>query len=767
MAENQEDIIILEEGDEEIKQQNNDNDIPQSGDKKIKILIVLLSILLLIIVIILILVLTKKNKTNNSLNITKLTQKIKKKEHSADFSPLKLENLIKKANILYNNGDKKDALKLYKKIASFNESISNYNIGVAKMKEKKYKIAIKYFKKAIKNGQNRCVSSINSAVCALKMGNKKLFKYYISLAKIYLPYETKHPLYSYYVSLINYYQGYYFESLIPMNHPSSKYYTNTQNYISSKINTFFRDDFSAINFLEKNKNLGNNLTLGLLYARVGEYSLAVKHFLMSYKANNEPLKSKMAMVLSYINMGLLGNAAVNLKEAFESFGAKSMDIYPVSIKLQPSLYDIKLAQKDFKKNIFLKKGNEYGLLFYFAPYKVFNANQTIDFIRKGSLNISLGKIKSALMLLSQSSAISKINKDISLGIQKALSFKVNEANKIFNSLKGTYPNHSVLHYDLGLSFAQMGNYTLAYKNFVKSYHLNSKNYIAGIFAIITKNLIHQDNQKLIEELVGDLNADNKVKNKKFLLAMVSFAKNNIISAASFAQSDNSKKPLNLIFDALVAKNINNNKLFLKKAEILKTILPKDMIAQTVFINAKMHDKSMQEYAKTIQTNFLKNKVDFKSLFYGPIVARDIYIESLQISGMMYYVRDILEKQLQDENSDVVGVMQALAFVDIYTKNYEEAYAIYNELIDNYKQKDTNTLFLASVASIAAGHDANAIALLELSKLTDPNNFESRFALGLLYLEVKNPIAAQIQFDKIGNSNFKSKYFSFKIVKKVL
>ena len=131
--------------------------------------------------------------------------------------------------------------------------------------------------------------------------------------------------------------------------------------------------------------------------------------------------------------------------------------------------------------------------------------------------------------------------------------------------------------------------------------------------------------------------------------------------------------------------------------------------------------------------------------------------------MLYYVRDILERQLQNENDDVTGIMQALGYVDIYTGNYEEAYAIYNELIDTYKQKDTNTLFLAAVASIGAKHNANAIALLELAKLTDPNNFESRLALGLLYMEVKNIEAAGIQFAKIGDSNFISKYFTFKIL----
>ncbi len=774
MTEEQDDIIILEEADEEDKSSKTAQekaDTKEEETKKINkkniIIIASLSVFLLIVVVFLVILLIKKKDKNSTINVQQLTQKIIKKEGVVKFAPLKIENLIKKASILYAKGDKKDAINIYKEIATYNESISNYNIGVAKMKGKKYKDAIKYFKKAILNGQNRCVSAINSAVCAIKMGNQTLFEYYINLAKIYLPYESSSPLYSYYMALINYYKGYYFESLIPMRHPTSKYYISQQNYLSSKVDTFFGDNLSAINFLEKNEDFGNDLTLGLLYAKIGEYNIAIQHFKKSYNAAKYPLRSLMAMALSYIKIGLLSSSAKDIKNAVDLYKSKSMDIYPIAIKLKPSLYDISLAQKNYEKNIFLKKENEYGLMFYFAPYKIFNANQTIQFIRKGSLSLSLGETKDALNLLSQSAVISKINKNIAIGIKKALSFKVNEANKIFNSLRGKYPDHSILYYDLGLSYAQMGNYTKAYVDFVKSYHLDSKNYLAGVFAIITKSLIHKDNEKLIQEVVSDINSDKSIKNKKFFLGMIDFSRNNILSAANFAESDTSDKALNLIFDAIVAKNIKNKALFLKKATKLQDKMPKDMVAELIFTNAKMQGQDAQKYAKAIQENFLNKSIDFKSLFYGPVVARNLYIKSLQISGMLYYIRDILEKQLEDENTDVTGIMQALAYVDIYTKNYEESYAIYNELIDTYKIEDSNTLFLASVAAIGAGHDANAIALLELAKLTDPNNFESRFALGILYLEVKNPEAAIIQFDKIGNSGFISRYFTFRLVKKEL
>ena len=764
MAEEQDDIIILEEGEETTEEKSSATQEEASKKSKKNIIIIaLLTVLLLVVVIILIIALKKSTSSKENININNLAQKIIKKENSLKFPSFKLDKLIQKANLLYKKGDKKEALKLYEEIATYNESLSNYNIGVAKMKEKKYKEAIKYFKKAIKNRLNRCVSAINSAVCALKLHDEKLFGYYISLADIYLPYEANTPLYTYYMALIKYYKGEYFESLIPLRHPSSKYYKEKQNYLSSKIYTFFGDYFNAINYLEKNKYIQADFTLGLLYAKVGEYPVAIKHFIKSYQMNTQPIKSKMAMVLSYINMGLLNSAANNLKQVSLNYKKNVLNIYPIEVEIKPTLTNLKLSQKEFEKQVLQKKENMYGLLFYFAPYKVFSANQTIEFIRKGGVDLSLNQTKNALLLLSQSSNISKVNKMITKGIKKALEYKINEANIIFESLKNKYSNHAVLFYDLGLSYAQIGDYTNAYKNFIKSYHLNSKNYLSGIFAIMTKELIHQDNTKLSEEVLGDLSDDHTLKEKKFYFAMIDFTKNNYMSALNFAQLDNSNKPLNLIFDAIAAKNSNMRNLFVQKSLTLKTKLPRDMIAELLYDSAKTYGKSIEHFAKEVQKSFLKKDTDLKSLFYGPAVARDVYINALHIAGMLYYVRDILERQLQDENDDVVGIMQALGCIDIYTGNYEEAYAIYNELIDTYKQKDTNTLFLAAVASIGAKHNANAIALLELAKLTDPNNFESRLALGLLYMEVKNIEAARIQFEKIGDSNFISKYFTFKIL----
>ena len=70
--------------------------------------------------------------------------------------------------------------------------------------------------------------------------------------------------------------------------------------------------------------------------------------------------------------------------------------------------------------------------------------------------------------------------------------------------------------------------------------------------------------------------------------------------------------------------------------------------------------------------------------------------------------------------------------------------------------------MGAYASIGAEHYENAIALLELSKLKNPAFLETRYALGLLYMQIQNNPAAVIQLAKMGNTGFISRYFDFEI-----
>jgi tetratricopeptide (TPR) repeat protein len=772
----EEEVVILEAEDDvaPLVDENEEEssakpvEIPKDDDKNKKIIIIAGAVAAFVIVILIVVVIVvlknKKPPQVENINPQEIVKKLTKKEDIGQFSKSKVEDMIRKANLLYAKGQKQEALKIYGEIATFNQAISSYNIGVAKMKEKNYKDAIKAFKKAILNAEQKTISSINAAVCALHLHNMKLFEYYIDLAYAYVPNEINSPLYSYEISLINYYRNFYYEALSSLKHPSSRFYKDEQKYLSSKILSYIDNNKEAIDMLMSINSDITNLPLGLLYARIGEYLLAKKHLVKALNTSKDKVKVKMALALVENKLGNLNSCAKLLGDARAIDEQKAKNLYPIEVILKKSLFDVNLAQKNFTKKLFFNEENTYALLFYFSPYKIFDSTQTVEYIRKGSINTYLDELTPALSYLSASSSISKVNSSIAKGIKKALANHIFQANMIFKSLLPSYPNHSILHYNLALTYAQIGDYALAYKHFSTSYHLDNTNYLAGVYAIFAGKLLKKDISKLSEDVKSSMQLDKHLKPVNLYSSLINLSENNQFSLSRWIENDKSIKPLNLAFDIIIAQKISNQEFYRKKTQELKAKLPKDLMSNILYFNMNNYQKKIKDYAKAFQIYFKDNRLNLSSFYYGAKIARIQYVKLLQISGLLYHQRDEIKKRLPLEREDAMSLTYTLAYLDIFTHNFEESYVMYNKLIDDYKRKDSKTIFQASVAAIGARHIENAIALLELSKLIDPTNMESRYALGLLYQEVRNFKGASIQYSKIGDSGFKSKFFSFKIDK---
>ena len=765
----EEEIIILDaeesdkDSDKAKEQQKSEKSFVEKNKKLLIIGGGIFALLLIIIIVVIVSLSRSKQAKIEDVNTTQIVDKLNKKNSNLNqFSPSNLDNMIKKANLLYERGNKKEALDIYKRISTFNEGISYYNIGVAKLKEKNYQGALDSFSKAIKNGEQRCVSSINAAVSALELGKSDLFEYYIDLAYTYLPMESNSPLYSYYIGLINYYKNYYYESLATLQHPSSKYYTYEQDYLASKILASLNMNMKAISILEDKSKNEDALTLGLLYARLGEFDAAQNYLNKAKSHSGNPLKVKAALALVENKLGNLQNSANIMNELYKKYEENATKVYPIKTTLKNSLFDVNLAQSDFNKELFFDDKRTYGLLFYFAPFKVFNAKQTIDYIRKGSINVFIDEIGPALSYLKNSSTISKVNISISSGIKKALDYHTEQANQIFLNMIKTYPKHSILHYNLALTYAQMSNFAKAYKHFATSYHLDNNNYLAGAFAIMTGKLIHKDIKKLQEDVKDSISNDKALKKTNLYMSLIHLTEKNQLSLTRWLEEKKDNTPLNLVFDTIIAQKTFNEKEYRQKSAILKSILPKDIMANILDFNVKNNKNDIKTYAKAIQIEFQKLDLNYNAFYYGPRIVKESYVKLLQIGGLLYHERTKLIKKGELEKNDIAAIIQTMAYVDIYTHNFEEAYVLYNKLIDDLEKNDSQTIFLAAVASVGARHIDNAVALLELSKLTDPKNLEARYGLGLLYQEIKNWEGATIQYGKIGNSDFKSKYFSFKV-----
>jgi len=764
MADLEDDIIIIEDS-EAIKDSHiSDDEIIQDNSKSQKkkiIIFVLIAIFLILIIVLIVVSLSSSPKEEMPLDMDSLDKKLQQSK-TPEVEPSKLDQMIAKANYLYTNGSKEKALSLYENIAQYSEAISQYNLGVAQLKNEQYKVALETFSKAIKNNEKRCVSAINAAVCALHLKDKESFKYYIDLAYAYLPYEVNSPLYSYYYALISYYNQDYLNALNALKNPTSNEYPNVQKNLKTRLNALYGNDFDAIEAMETHFNDLDDFSLGLLYARVGNYNLALSHFDDAIVKNIQPVRSQLAIGLIDIKTGHLQKAASKIKNITDMYPEKVYSYYPIKVKLKDSLFDTQKAQQLYRDKIVDSKNSIYQQIFAFSPYKIFNANQTISYIRKGNANIYIDNIKSAKSYLKTSSSSSSVNIGITKAIKKALDFKIRDANNDLQKLVKIQPKHSILQYNLALTYAQLGDLKHANEHFLRSYYLDAKNYLSGIYAVMTSQLINKDSTKLKSIITDAINSEDDSEEKDLYKTLLYMLNNDYLSAVDWLDNDYQQRPLYLVLNTLIALKLNKIDAAQKASTKLTILLPHEILPHLLYIDSNFNTLKPKKYAMKVLTYLKKQEFTFDDLYYGPYITRYLYIQENLITGRLYFLRQQLESILESTSKNTYEIESALALASLYDKQYEKSYSLYNNLIDKLHIHDSYTLFLGAIASIAAGHHANAIALLELAKLKNKTFYESRYALALLYLERKNNEGATIQLAKIEKEDFFSQYFDFTI-----
>jgi Tfp pilus assembly protein PilF len=670
------------------------------------------------------------------------------------------ETIVQQAQKLYKEGKKEEALAIYNDLSLYNQALSFYNIGVAKLKKQAFNDAIEAFMQAIKHEKLYLESALNIAIAAFEKGDSALFQEYLIKATKALPSRTNAPLYSYYRTLIDYYRGFYAEALIPLRHQTSNYYQKEQNQLLSKLYSAFDNHKEAIKVIERNDLPDDFLTLGLLYANQEEYTLADKYLSKAAQLKKKPLHENLALALVYNKMGLFKKSADILQSTYGNYKDKITTIYPIEVALKPSLFDPVAAQKDFQKNLFFNDRNKFSLIFYFAPYRLMSPKQTIDNINKGAKNIYVDALKPALNTLQLSSKISDANIEITKGIKAALHENLYKASTIFQEGIKKYPSSAELHYNLALTYAKLYDFQKAYKHFKRSSILDTNHYYAPIFSNLCAKLLYKEEDNSLNELDEKLHVEVPIEDKERIQSLLSIARGDITTG-------NIPKSETLFDDVLrliQAQMMQDYQLYQTSSRALLKKIPDNLIANILHLDATQDKQAIKAYAKEIQATLTKPSLNYSPLYHGHAFVKELYIEMLNIAGIVPFAKRLLENHLREVGIHDIASLQALAYADIYLQEFDQAYAIYNNLIDKQHQQDSNTLFLAAIASIGASHHANAIALLELAKLTNKSNLESRFALGILYHEAKNIEGAAIQYAKIGDGGFHSRYFSFNLDK---
>ena len=768
-----EDIIPIESSDERAKAQKQETkeEKPQESEgvkskfkltKKLLMLIGASILIFILLITALIVAFSGSDEPESQVIELEEPKLITPPTITQKFQSSKIDSMLIKANKLYESGNKAEALKIYENIAVYNESLSNYNLGVSKMNQGLFKDAINSFKDAIANNENIAVSAINLAVCALEINDEKLFEYYIDLANAFINRDSDVNLYEFYNALVNYYKGYYIEALHTLDLSNSKYYTSQKEYLRSKILSYLHEDKEAIKAIKAVEDYDINLPLGLLHARLGEYKEAKKYLNRALVDEKNAPSTYLAISLIDLKTGEFGSAAKTLKMLNDFNSTFVRDTYPIKTVLNPELFDINLAQNNYDLTKFFNQNSLYQILFYFTPYKAFDPKQTIEYIRKGGLSLFVDESGIADEYLETSGIVSKANVMLSQAIFKALNNKLREANSDFLEITKLYPNHSIVQFNLALTFAQLGDFAQAYKHFVTSYHLDPSNHIAGAYAIMAAKIIGRDAKRLTKEVMDTMDADTNLDQDNIYKAMIQLTQGNQGALNDWLDKNYNESVLNIVFNIICAYITDRNDIVILATDKLNQKLPNDVLTNIIYSVTRFDVKNIKNYAKDIQVKFLTTKLDKGTLYGGATIIKTEYIKLLQIAGLLNIERESIIKDLKISSDNTKDILHTLAYLSLFTGHYEEAYTIYNELVNTEKEDDANTLFLASVASIGANHPDSAIGYLELAKLTNPTYSEARLALGFLYQEVGNIDAAITQYSGLGDSKYQSQFFTFRL-----
>ncbi len=733
---------------------------PKKSNKLLYTLIALLSALFFIMIGVFYYIYQKKQKELSEINSTKEIisniEVAKEKLNKKDEPKESYDRLVKKAKELYKSGKRDEALKIQKELSTFSDDLALYNKAIAKIKQNEHKKAIELLKQSSTNEKLQFESYLNIAICAYRIKDDKEYKDYLLKAIDLLPSKKGSKLYSYYRFLIDYYRGFFLESLVPLKNRNSNYYDDLQNHLSAKIFSLANNTKEAIKELEKRENEEDFFTLALLYAKQKDYDLAKRYFDKSIKSSILTTESQVAKSLVDIKTGMFQDASKLLNSARKKKGADLL--YPIKPILRKSLFDPVYAQKNFKESIFADKERLYSLIIYYSPYKIMHPRPIVGDINRGAKNIYIDELPLALKDLTLGSNQSSANIALIDGIKYALRDDLFRSNKEFQDALLRYPNSSELHYNLALNYAKMSRFQDALIEFKRASTLDRSNYLATIYANFCSTILYKDDSSSISNLDDSLKELNlSFLDKKRATDLISIARGDLKDIDSNLDDT--------IFDKVILLSLSqimqDNELYIKMAKEIRKKVPNDLLSNILYIDATHSRDDIKKYAKSIQVDLLEKNLDFNKLYDGSTLVRELYIQMLNIAGV---TRKFKEKIAIPHNSNDIGKLQTLAYLDIYTNDFEESYQIYNHLTNDLKQNDSHTLLLAAIASIGNKKYANAIALLELAKLTNKANMDSRVALGLLYQESKNLEAASIEYKKIGDIGFISRYFDFVLKK---
>ncbi|WP_120944918.1 tetratricopeptide repeat protein [Helicobacter labacensis] len=682
--------------------------------------------------------------------------------------------LIAKADILYQRGQQQEALNIFNDISRLSSSIANHNLGVIKMREHDYTGALVAFNNAIKSGQNTSVNAINAMVAAFYLNNMDLYTRYLKLTMQHLPEIANQPVYAYTYALGLYYGGHYFETLSTLNHSNFTLFKSARQRLASKIYLLFGDAQNALDNLDAVSTPKDQKALGLLAARLGDYDGALGHLKRYSDQYPEDMSAFMAMEIIYLKMGNLIEASrmldfLNQHSANDTHKLKILsDTYPIAPILNARFFDINTVRRDFWKNNFKESIGLpiYRIFFYYAPFNLIDVKGGLTAVQEGVSFVDTNgamDLQSALKALDTGKDMSTSDQYTLIALKDVGKSHLRSALRQLKLALQANPNNAVSHYNAALIYAQLEDFDHASFHFKKSYYLDSRNVLAGIFAVLAGRLNYEDTQMFLKRLTTEFQAMNFTSKtqRAFLHSFIAYL--NDASNDDLSWLSHVRKPLKIYYalNIAYAHKAHDKQRLVESFKALQAMQPDNMLTNLFY-------EMMLKYRADIKQMlgayaFLTNKhMNWEELVHGPLLARKMYIYLGFITGLLNQQERELSLRLSatqdpDLSTDLVRM---LALISIFQKKYEKAVSLFNFLIDERKETDAEPLMLGALANIALKRYSDAALILEFAKTKLPNNYDVRYGLGLLYQHNGNLEASLNHFGAIKDRDFQSTYLDF-------
>ncbi|MCK5294557.1 MAG: hypothetical protein KAJ49_07895 [Arcobacteraceae bacterium] len=590
----------------------------------------------------------------------------------------------------------------------------DFNNAVLYLEQKKYLQAIRLFKKTAKI--LKIPSFLNIGIAYYKLDS--INNAYLYLKKIYDVKEAaSQDVYSYisssyYLYLITNDRKYITTILDVVKTIKKKKISSHVKRLVADTYILLKEYEKAIRIIKtmKDKDL---LKLALLYIKTKDYVMADINLQKAYEnTKNDKMMNKILWLQVFRD--LKANDTVKIQDHIDVIISRKK-IFNANRKMPLKIYfnkDKYSSEQYFNRVVKFSQDRKIDMIFYFAPFifvdkkEIYN-DSSFGFVLKNQQNIN-----SLDMMIEYNKKFIDIVKDDPI-------IRVNKLQKIVDE---KYDTKSYEYYNLAVSYAQIDNFSSAYKYFKKAYDLNHANKLYSAMALISAKRADIDISKVIEKKISQ-NLLAKGGEYPYLGKYI------------YKLIYNPKYKLN----PRKLTNISKRSIFLRALYFLEHInenginedeplLKADVKDPLVFLFrelVKLKDESRYNYISRLQDTIPKVYNDY--FLKGPLIITQYYIDLLKGLGIF----DRVDFHIKGEISPTY--LRTKALVQLYDGYPVQSIKILEHLQEKYNLNDKYTSYLIIASFLRANDYSNASATLGMLEF-ELNDNDAKFLNGVQLLQ---------------------------------